>query len=72
MLVGLEHPGVAEVGLAWHAAGGVADDIALLVQPQHVTALAVDEGFIEQQALAYRAGDFRQFLAPDGPDQALQ
>ncbi|MCY1414838.1 hypothetical protein D9M71_303000 [compost metagenome] len=71
-LVRQEHPGIAEVGLARHAAGGVADHIALLVQPQHVTALAVDKGFIEQQALAYRAGDFRQFLAPDGPDQALQ
>ncbi|MNC20294.1 hypothetical protein D3C75_682390 [compost metagenome] len=45
--VRLEYPGVAEVGLAWHAAGGVAHHIALLVQPQHVTALAVDEGFIE-------------------------
>lgn len=72
MLVGLEHPGFAEVGLARHATGGVANDIALLVQPQHVTALAVDEGFIEKQALAYRAGDFRQFLAANRPDQALQ
>lgn len=68
----LKHPGSAEIGCTRYAAGGVAYHIALFVQPQHITALAVDEGFIEQQALARRAGYVWQLLAPDCPDQALQ
>ncbi len=47
VLMCLEHPGIAEVGFARHAAGGVAHYVALFVQPQHITAFAVDEGFIE-------------------------
>lgn len=71
MLVCLEKDAVGEAGLGRDGAAGVPDHIAILVQPQHITALAVDEGFIEQQMLAQRAGDLWQFLAADGPDQAF-
>lgn len=72
VLVRPEDPGIAKVGLSRHAVGGVTDHVALLVQPKHVTALAVDERLVEQQTLAQRAGNFRKLLAPNGPDQPFE